>query len=187
MTKKIILDLDNTLCVSVGKNWLQWLLQRYPLAESLLTADKLPYNLSKLFIIPEGDDPFAYWDYTELYDDLEPTDGAVEFVENLNYLGYEILIVSAIHTGYHAASKKRFIDKWFSYDSVIFTEDKYHIKADTFVDDSAEQVVSYKKHNPEALVVKYRQDYDQGINMLNYPNIHIEYNFEDVFNLIVGE
>ena len=186
MSKKIIIDIDNTV-INMGEVWLKWLLQHYPLAEPLLETDKMPYNLTKLFKIPEGEDAFAFWDTHDLYDNLEPSVGAVEFVNKLNLLGYEIIFVSAIHNGYHTASKKRFVDKWFSYDSVIFTEDKWHVKADVFVDDSAKQVVNYKTYNPEALVIKYRADYNEGVNMSKFPNIHIEYNFEDVFSLITGE
>ena len=156
---KIGVDCDGTICETSTKLWFAYLYQRYkPIEEKILdviASDMYPYNVSELFHIPEGCDPFAFWKDPNLYEGLTPIDDAVEYLQKLHSEGHEIIFVSQAK-GWHQRSKYYFIDKWFPFKAgVILTKEKHLVNLDVIVDDSIHVLNSM----PDSVVtIKFRDD-----------------------------
>jgi 5'(3')-deoxyribonucleotidase len=184
MTKRILVDVDVTICDS-DRWWYQWLLSRYPLKASVLGEEKLPYNLSTLFDLPEGDTGLEFWEDVHLYDDKQPRKDARKYIKRLAEEGNEIMFVSHVSYGHHTASKIRFLSGWFPYNiGMVFTYQKYLIQGHVLVDDSAAQCKTYKMFNPNSQVIKYRDDYIESTVIEITDHISTKYSWEDIYKSI---
>jgi len=186
MSKVIAVDIDQTV-VDIATPWYKYLLQHYTLISDPLAVDKLPYDLSSLFNtkVYDGLDGREFFEDAFLYDNLQPWEDAVEAIKKFNDCGYEVVFVSGVSKGGHVASKQRFIDKWFDYDAVLYTMDKEYVKSDIFIDDSVVNCNKIKLANPDTLVIKYRNDFFE--QEILHKNVIIEYNWNDIVDLITGE
>lgn len=111
-----IIDVDLTFVDSVNAphGWLQWLNAK---TNQNLTADELNwnYNLAKGFL-PHWpahctETPMDWWRYQGIYDQMKPMEGAVEALEHLTTLGYDVVFVSHCK-GSHMKSKYSFLKKY---------------------------------------------------------------------------
>lgn len=129
-------DVDNTV-VDIGAHWQRYLCGRYEAKSEVFQSDeKLPYNLTHAFNIPEGCDPFAFWRDPSLYEGLTPIEGSVEALRSLKEEGHQIFFISQMK-GWHSKSKYYFIEKWFPFkDAVIMTKEKWAIRPDIMIDDN---------------------------------------------------
>ncbi|MNQ24609.1 5' nucleotidase, deoxy (Pyrimidine), cytosolic type C protein (NT5C) [compost metagenome] len=158
MTKlKIGVDIDGTVINTSTLGWYKYLEARYELNGNIYY--KMPYNVSEMFIIPEGCDPFAYWKDPNLYEGLQPIEGAVEYLQLLKEKGHEIIFISQAK-GWHQRSKYYFIDKWFPFkDGVILTKEKWLVDLDIMIDDSYAVLDKMNCHT-----IKFRDDTEQPLS-----------------------
>ena len=142
MNKVLAIDVDEPL-VSTGKAWINYLKSHYrPKEEYLFTLPEvLPYDLTKLFIIPDEDneryigDGFEFFNNFMLYENLPPREDALEYLPIL-CKRYDVVFVSKI-MGNHFLSKSKWLDKYFPNHKGFYgvSSTKKHVQCDIFVDD----------------------------------------------------
>lgn len=162
-------DIDGVL-IQIAPLWHKWLSDRFEPNEeevakwrSSSNGLRLPYNLSKLYNIPEGMSGFDFWKDLRLYDTLKPDEQAVEYLWKLKEEGYEITYASKC-SGEHESSKFRFIKRNFPYDAVLFTWEKQYIQTDFMIDDSSANLQKFIDRNHNAELIHFKTDYvEEGL------------------------
>lgn len=131
---RVGVDVDDTV-VDVTGGWFDWAHSLVFSKPKLTKCDQLfdPYitdQLSKM-----GLQPLDYWNNERLYDTATPFPDSVRVLKELADQGHEIIFISKV-IGNHGESKKRFINRWFPFNSgIVFTDDKYLVNVDVMVDD----------------------------------------------------
>lgn len=166
MDKIIAVDCDLVL-VDTATGWFHDLSSKYKFKDSRevakgLISGKFPYDLSKLFSIPEDEDQYAYWKSSTLYSGLKPIENSVEVLSHLKDVGYKVVVVSRV-TGDHASSKCKWIKKYFPFvDGILLTgankKEKSYVRCDYVIDDSLEQLVEFPE---EVTKLHYETPYYQ--------------------------
>lgn len=182
---KIGVDIDGTVCDTSTSLWFSYLYQRYePIAEKvieMMAAGQYPYNVSELFVIPEGCDPLAFWKDPNLYEGLTPIKGSVEYLKKLSDEGNEIIFISQ-GKGFHFKSKYYFVKKWFPFNNgVLLTKEKYHVNVDVMIDDSIHVLNSMPK---DVTTIKFRDDTIQD-EVMQDRHILVE-DWKGVYNVYQG-
>jgi len=134
MNKILAIDVDLTVVDTVTP-WKEWYtnLTGHELGE--ITSDSNDLET----LMKNHNDPLQFWRKPDLYDNLKPLDGALEYIPKLKDLGLDIVFVSACMSE-HEQSKRFFLQRNFPYmDGFISTGDKSFVRCDYFVDD-------YKKY-----------------------------------------
>ncbi len=186
MSKVIAVDVDGTILTDICYDWFYDLKMSYPIkkewAHVLHPKDhKLPYDISKMFEIPEGKDGFTFWYNDRLYNDYKPREDAVLYLAELFDKGYEIIFLSKV-IGNHGQSKTKFINEYFPYnEGIIFTGQKYYIKCDYLIDDCMSVLNTM---SGDTLTIKFRDDFNEGIQACRKHKL--VYGFQDAFNYIVN-
>lgn len=126
LNKVIGVDVDLTV-VNSALAWFTWLNEKcgQDLNFYEIWADRmeLPYNISTLFDIPEGLDPFDFWRKPDLYDDLESIPRSSKVIRKLYEMGYDIVFISyCFDCGTHSQSKVNFLKREFDF----ITEKDFH-------------------------------------------------------------
>jgi len=177
-------DCDGVL-LPTSKYWWRYLMSHSALKHEyrFTLPTPMPYNLSELFILGEGDTGFEFFNHFQLYDNLEPREDAVFWLEVLNKY-YDIVVVSKC-MGNHHQSKVKWIEKYFPYVKGIYctTTTKAHVLCDVFVDDSVANLNQMCSTGRETTLVRFRADYYEPIDPLEH--FHICYNWEDVYNYLM--
>ncbi len=186
---RVLIDCDGVLVESIGQDWFNWLKRNFQFKKEfahLITENyktvKLPYNLSTLFHTGDFHTGFEYWNDEFLYDSYTPLKDTQKCLDLLHIKGYDIVVVSKV-IGNHYQSKERFIKKYFPYAKFVVTEDKYLVNGTFFIDDS---IAMINKMSEETKVILYRRDYQQTEEVTR-KDCMIAYDFNDVYNLIVGD
>lgn len=177
----VAVDVDGVV-IDTCQMWLKYLLGTYRLKDpyGYISKETLPYDLTKLFNIPEGQDGFDWWHQFDLYDNLAPRKDAIEYVAKLHEEGFKIIFVSTV-IGYHHSSKVNFLEKWFPYnDGIILTHEKQYIQCNYLVDDCYKNL---NKMDSKVYSIKFRSDFKEEVQpKTNFP---VAYNWEQVYNEIV--
>jgi 5'(3')-deoxyribonucleotidase len=99
--------------------------------------------------------PFDFWHKKDLYDKLNPLDGAVEAVKRLKNNGYNVIFVSQ-SVPEHTNSKISFLNKHFpSADGFISTHDKHFVDYSVLIDDKLEHLYMGKKYKPNSQHIQF--------------------------------
>lgn len=178
---KIGVDIDGTVCATSTSGWYKYLEARYERKVDKIWHShwKMPYNVSEMFIIPEGCDPFAYWKDPNLYEGLQPIEGAVGVLSKLKDEGHEIIFISQAK-GWHQRSKYYFIDKWFPFkDGVLLTKEKWLVNLDVMIDDSYSVL-----DKMSCDTIKFRDDTEQPLSSKPHK---ILMSWEEIYDYLSGE
>lgn len=188
-SKTAAFDVDGCLVEQVGQDWFDWLKCNFKLKKEyqhLITENyksvKLPYNLTILFELGNVYTGFEFWGDEFLYENYTPLKDTQKCLDMLHIKGYNIVIVSKCIYN-HFQSKENYIKKYFPYAKIVFTEHKNLINCDYFVDDSIAMVNSMPE---KTKVILYRRDYEQTEEVTR-SDCMTAYDFNDVYNLIVGD
>lgn len=149
-----LIAVDVDLCVVDSLTpWMEWFKQ---------FTDKPVLNKTKTYhLVPEMKeilaseglkdyvDPISFWRHADLYDKLEPVEGAIEALYRAKRDGgHHIVFVSSCFPE-HVQSKINFIDKFFPYnDGFISTHDKHFVAYDELVDDKLEHMELGSEYRP---------------------------------------
>lgn len=101
------------------------------------------YSQAKLLL----DDPLDFWRSETLYDELEPMQGAVDKLTQLNQY-WDIVFVSRLK-GNHHKSKVSFCKKWFPFmKGFVGTHEKYLLQESyvCLIDDLADNLVNLESN-----------------------------------------
>jgi 5'(3')-deoxyribonucleotidase len=156
------IDVDLTL-VATDVLWEKWLRDNGAILdpwwlETFAPVEK-PYDVSKMFILPDGLDPYAFWRSKTLYDGLDFLSGAKEVIHYWHVCGHKIVFVSAIK-GDHHKSKYYLLAENFPYNSgVVFTKEKGLVKLDVMIDDRDDILNQFD--GTKTLKIKFHTPYEQ--------------------------
>lgn len=154
-------DVDLTL-VRTDLLWERWLRENGAKLDSHWTKTfypVLPYDVTKMFSLPEGLDGYAFWRQKDLYEQCLPMAFSREVISKWKGLGHKVVFVSAIK-GFHAKSKYYFLKKHFpDMDGVVFTKEKGYIKADVMIDDRDDILNQFD--GTKTLKIKFHTEYEQ--------------------------
>lgn len=182
-SKIIAIDVDGVV-IDTCMMWKKYLLGTYKLKypAEWLSKEPLPYNLTELFHIPEGEDGYDWWYSYDLYDNLAPRKDALEWISKLKEDGYTIIFVSFV-IGYHHYSKEQFINKWFPYnDGTVLTKNKKFVKCDYLIDDCYKNL---NEMDDQVSCIKFRMDWRESVSPIKH--FPIVYNWEDTYKFIKGD
>lgn len=118
------------------------------------------------------DDPLDFWRSEDLYDNLEPMEGAVEKLEQLSkYFG--IVFISRLK-GQHHKGKVYFLKKYFPFmEAFVGTHEKWVMNnsVEAMIDDLPENLVRFDSHKR----VLFGQGEYKDWNTFNVPKFCKEY------------
>lgn len=176
----IAVDVDGVI-VDSPQLWFKYLLRNYRLKyhTDWFGKDTLPYDLTKLFVIPKGDSGYEWWQSSDLYDYMGARADAKDWIRKLKDDGHKIIFVSHA-IGNHHSSKENFIKKWFPYnDGVILTSNKEYVDCDYLIDDCYKNL---NVMNSKVKCIKFRLDWKEEEEPNN--KFPVAYNWECVYNFI---
>lgn len=159
--RKLIILVDMDDCIeNLSFAWLKYLNSKYDLNVPYESLNQ--WDVSKAFPTLTRDQVYSPLLGNDLWDLVEPIDGAVESLLKLKEDGHEVLIVTA--STYHSLKVKmdKVLFRYFpflSWDDVIVTSRKQLIAGDVLVDDGIHNFYggSYKKILMNAI-------HNQGLN-----------------------
>ena len=147
----ILVDIDNTV-VDMTVTWREWIEDNCGFTFS--EGELLSYKSAPHINLRACGRIFDFWKQADLYDNLEPNFEFLSLLKRMSDVN-DIVFVSSLSGNFeHAASKDRFIRKWFKFNSgVIFTDQKHFVKGDILIDDNLKNVTMYKAWNPRSVVI----------------------------------
>lgn len=122
----IAVDVDLTI-VDSGQAWYNWLevncIESENYEDMFDDEGRLPYNLSKHYIMPEDMDAFDFWNKEDLYDNLTCYESAKRVLAHLYKKGWDIVWISwCFDHGKHAESKANLLRREFPF----ITKEDFH-------------------------------------------------------------
>ena len=127
--------------------------------------------------------------HNNIYENIIPFDGAVEFLENVKNLNYEIILVTANMSDLQMQCKEKHIKKYFEnrFTDIIHTEDKYkYTKESILIDDSYSNVIKHiSANNQNGILFNLNYDYiiTDKLDLTVDKLYHIG-SFEDLYPLL---
>ena len=162
--KTILVDLDSVLVP-----WVEAMLERL---KEIGINEEVKNIKTYNYLHDKYGNEFIKSIYNEnnFYKNLEPFDGAVTFLNNLNEK-YSVKIVTVSGSEHNQLSKASFIEKHFGglYEELIFEKQKYLIKGDALVDDSFENIYDMIS-NQRILSICYNHENRYEYNDFIYDN-----------------
>lgn len=155
----LAVDVDCTV-VEIQKKWLAYLNSLVDESKKVSSEEvEGTYNYMKFFpSISENDGFRRFWNASDVYDDMEPITGSVEFIERMrNELGYKVVFVSHIE-GNHGKSKHEFLKRFFEFDAFVATREKMFVRCDIIIDDRLKNLVG---HPDNVCTVHFDLGHDQ--------------------------
>lgn len=149
----IAIDVDLTVVDSLTP-WYNWL-------ESYTDGCKVKNEDGAYDLVPEmlqllkqaGNEgvvhPFDFWKKPDLYDNLEPLEGAVEAINKMRKSANVIFVSTCVPE--HETSKVKFLKKYFKYDAFIDTADKHFVNYDVLFDDKIHHIDLGQKCRPDSM------------------------------------
>lgn len=169
--KRLLVDVDLTIVNPIPK-WINWLVDKtgYLPDQLIPVLDGQPcsvdYDITKYWdrvgwygVKPEGFDPFDFWREKHLYDDMPEIEGAVNTLNYLHTLGWEIVAVSHCK-GYSMYSKVKWLKERIPLEGFIATKEKHLVHGDVIVDDRLNNLVT----SPCPTKVLFPSVYKQSIS-----------------------
>lgn len=161
---RILLDLDSTLN-DLAHFWLTVYNKEYN--DKLTPGDILSWDTHK-YVKPEcGKKIYDYLTEPNFFFQLEPLNGAQEFVSKLQNDGHEAYIVTACemkNLGGIIQDKIEWLQEYIpSVDKKHFitTHHKYLVNGDVLVDDGPHNAEAYRQHHPNALIMSIAYPYNR--------------------------
>jgi len=144
-TWSLIIDLDDTV-VDLRSPWVEWIERHFGI---FLEGENLTNYWIEKCVPPEiGEKVYGFLNQKGLYARLNPLKGAVEALQHLNELGYDIMIATAyVRDPDSAADKIRWMKQWLPFidrNNPFLCHRKERILADCFIDDSPEKLIKYR-------------------------------------------
>lgn len=160
----IAVDVDNTV-VRSDLEWAKWCNTSSTLQinfeEAIAQGHSLPFCISDLWpdLRLSGLD---FWREEDIYDRMEPMDGAVDVLHRLS-LEHSIIFVSALK-GNHHKSKFNFVKRHFPFAlGFIGTKEKFLVNADILIDDRVKQLNQFLFFNQSRGAIKFDTPYTQDV------------------------
>ena len=106
-----------------------------------------------------GFDPFEFWRSEDLYDSLEPIDGAMKAIEEMkNEFFFDLDLVYVSHcVPSHEDSKRRFLARYSPKHSFVSTGDKGLVNYDILIDDNTDVLKKAMIRRPQSIHVSYKK------------------------------
>lgn len=158
----LVCDVDGVV-VDLSRQWWEWLCEQSPTdgpKPPSFEETKTFYDFHTPFKhLVEIDVAHYFWKRVSLYDEAEPVEGAVEFINTFKKSGFDIVFASHCE-GQHSKSKWEFLKRNFPVDGFMATREKQYVKANIAIDDRLDHLVN--RDDKETLLIlkdtPHRQD-----------------------------
>ena len=169
----IAVDVDLTVVDSLTP-WLEWF--EYKTGLTFNQDDLKGHRLESVMSEYMDECPLSYWSRTDLYDNLKPIDGSVQFLQDLHSRGNEIIFVTA-HTPGHIYSKEEFLNKYFPFHSgIVHTKSKHLVRMDVMIDDNVNVLEEMMLKSPMVRFYLYDNVLNEDYEMPKF-TVNGEYNY----------
>lgn len=141
----IIVDLDDTV-VDLRGPWVRWINHNFGLD---LTGEQLTNYWLEKCVPPEvGQKIYGFLNQKGIYARLDPLPGAVEALQHLSELGYDLMPVTAyVRDPDSAADKIRWMKQYLPFihrSNPFLGHRKDRVLADGFIEDSPDNLIAYR-------------------------------------------
>ena len=129
--------------------------------------DITEWGLAKPLTHFEEEIDFWNWakdiDGSSIFRNLKTYDDAIEVLINLSLMGHEIVIISSkpwwsIHDTLMWLGENKIPSK-----EILFTEDKWKVSCDVYIDDAPHQLESFVKNVPDKLILRFIRPYNRFV------------------------
>lgn len=176
----ILVDMDDTIEDLLGA-WCKWLNEVYD--TKVNPSDIKDWDISKSFPMLSKKEVFEPLKYSTFWKSVKPKEDAVEYLNKLFELGFEIYLVTSTH--YENIEDKYFfiVQRYFpfiNWDHMIIAANKSMIKGDFLIDDA---VHNLGKGDFQSILMTAPHNKDfpaERHNMIRADN------WEQIYNLIVS-
>ena len=129
--------------------------------------DITEWGLAKPLTHFEEEIDFWNWakdiDGSSIFRNLKTYDDAIEVLINLSLMGHEIVIISSkpwwsIHDTLMWLGENKIPSK-----EIHFTEDKWKVSCDVYIDDAPHQLESFVKNVPDKLILRFIRPYNRFV------------------------
>jgi 5'(3')-deoxyribonucleotidase len=161
---RIGIDLDGVV-VNFTKGWTTHYKEEF--GKEIKEEDEVTWGLSKplTHFVKEAD----FWNWARdlngstVFRNLEPYDDSIETMKKLSFDGHEIVIISskpwwAVTDTFLWIGENKVPTR-----EVHFTEDKWKIDCDIYLDDAPGQLENYLKNKPNKVIVRFIRPYNKPL------------------------
>ena len=176
--KKILVDMDDTI-EDLLPAWVSYLNEKYNTDVDYREIEK--WDICSYFPSIDDEDIYAALEDVNLWENVKPKDGAVEYLKRLIDDGYDVYLCT---NSYYKTIKTKFdcvIRRYFPFikwDKVIITSNKTMIDADCLVDDGVHNLIG-GKYEKILFTAGHNKDIDPSVY-----GLHRAYNWGEVYRLI---
>jgi 5'-nucleotidase len=157
-------DLDGIIADLHG-HWIQWYNNKW---HDNLRKEDLRWELKSVVKRSCGDHIYDYLKLTDVYNYIQPHDGAIAGVKRLIDAGHDVVIITHAAGGCQTIPNKYdWIEKHLPFElDIIPTHRKELIRLDYLIDDSPTQIVPYRKAWPKAQIITIAWPYNRNCKKL---------------------
>ena len=161
---RIGIDLDGVVA-DFTKGWTTHYNQEF--GKSINEEDEVSWGLSKPLTHFDKEEDFWEWarniNGSTIFRNLDTYKGAVETLKDLSLKGHEIIIISskpwwAVSDTFLWLGEKKIPTR-----EVHFTEDKWKIDCDVYLDDAPGQLENYVKNRLDKVIVRFIRPYNEPL------------------------
>lgn len=182
--KTILIDLDSTVA-NLTKSWLCLYNKLYN--DNVTLKDIVKWDTHK-FTPKAGRDLYKLLT-PQLFQELDPYEGAIEGVNSILDLGHEVVFVTSAPKGTELA-KIEWVENhfgWATRKDIIFASKKYLVVGDVFIDDAPHNIIQYRESHPRSIIYSIEHPYNKDIK--RYTNLMAKdcFNTKEAWNQIYAE
>ena len=161
---RIGVDLDGVVA-NFTKGWTEQ--YKIEFGKEIPESDITNWGLSKPLTHFNTEQDFWNWakdiDGSSIFRNLKTYDDAIEVLIDLSLTGHEIVIISSkpwwsIHDTLMWLGENKIPSK-----EIHFTEDKWKVSCDVYIDDAPHQFESFVKNVPEKLILRFVRQYNRFV------------------------
>jgi 5'(3')-deoxyribonucleotidase len=161
--KSILLDMDGIIC-DLYPTWIEKYNKKTN--ENIKYENISEYDLTKFVKYPHV--LLGILNEQNFFLELEPIDGAIEYIKKITKLNLSIVIVTYVPWGNYFAhqNKQTWIDQhmpWFKKKNIIFAYRKHAVNGTLLFDDKPDNLLYWSQENPNGITCAIKHPYNKNI------------------------
>lgn len=148
----IAFDVDLTVVDSLTP-WVEWFQKETGLKANLNPSQGLHEAGFQMIDLCKANgidlDVISWWKKPDIYDDLEPMPGVVDFINRCRKTGNDKIVFVSHCFPEHENGKREFVKRFFKPDGFVSTRDKWSVGYGVIFDDNPEVMRECIEHNKD--------------------------------------